>query len=136
MAVAELISENTVTVLLFMVTLVVLLLVQNARRPSGFPPGPPALPIIGNVLGEYGQKSPSMAIGMHHKVNKLCSCILLRVTTRLIYILEIRIIRGKWASPADLVLTGVDCITVIYLPMDGIVYNTLEYQPVAYRHYC
>ncbi|XP_033631960.1 cytochrome P450 1A1-like [Asterias rubens] len=50
MAVAELISENTVTVLLFMVTLVVLLLVQNARRPSGFPPGPPALPIIGNVL--------------------------------------------------------------------------------------
>ncbi|XP_071787365.1 steroid 17-alpha-hydroxylase/17,20 lyase-like [Asterias amurensis] len=50
MAVAELITENTGTVLLFVVTLVVLLLVQNARRPAGFPPGPPALPIIGNVL--------------------------------------------------------------------------------------
>ena len=54
MAVAELITENTGTVLLFVVTLVVLLLVQNARRPAGFPPGPPALPIIGNVLRKYG----------------------------------------------------------------------------------
>ncbi|XP_022100318.1 steroid 17-alpha-hydroxylase/17,20 lyase-like [Acanthaster planci] len=50
MAVLELITENTGTVLLFVVTLVVLLLYQNARRPAGFPPGPPALPIIGNVL--------------------------------------------------------------------------------------
>ncbi|XP_038067063.1 steroid 17-alpha-hydroxylase/17,20 lyase-like [Patiria miniata] len=50
MAVAELIAENAGTLLLFLVTLVVILLYQNTRRPTGFPPGPPALPIIGNVL--------------------------------------------------------------------------------------
>ena len=53
MAVVELITDNAGTALLFVVTLVLLLLYQNARRPAGFPPGPLALPIIGNVLSEY-----------------------------------------------------------------------------------
>ncbi|XP_022100317.1 cytochrome P450 1A1-like [Acanthaster planci] len=50
MAVAEVITENVGLALMFIVTFVALLLYQNTRRPAGFPPGPLALPIIGNVL--------------------------------------------------------------------------------------